>query len=251
MPGIDDLVVAAGQDEHSMICWVGVRDDPAQHRPLAGIDPAREGPAAGNDVAAIDRARLARREDQRGGDQHVRVRPPDFVLHLRLEQREHPVVGEQIGQVPGAGRAGTGDNGAEIDENAVIELRTADAGRLEHAEEPVLVERGLGLGRETPQRLRRSGAFAQTRQQSFGPLQNRVSRIGTLGIRGNPRARHPDDPSSCFRSRFRPLSWKSPRAGFGSMPLCGDWHCRASRFAGRGRRGPPPAQARSCDRWSE
>ena len=167
-----------------MLGRVGLRHDPAQHRPLAGIDPAREGPAAGNDVATIDRARLARREDQRGRDQHVRVRPPDFVLHLRLEEREHPVVGEQIGQVPGAGRAGTGDDGAEIDEDAVVELRTADAGRLEHAEEPVLVERGLGLGRQTPQRLRRSGAFAQARQQSLGPLQNRVSRIGTVGIRG-------------------------------------------------------------------
>ena len=93
-------------------------------------------------------------------------------------------MGEQIGQVPGAGRAGTGDDGAEIDEDAVVELRTADAGRLEHAEEPVLVERGLGLGRQTAQRLRRGGAFAQARQQSLGPLQNRVSRIGARGIRG-------------------------------------------------------------------
>ena len=101
--------------------------------------------------------------------------------HLRREERQHPMVAQEVGQVPGAGRAGTGDGRAEIHEDAVVELGAADARRLQHPEEPVLVKCGLGFRRQAPQVLGRSGALAQAWQQGLGPLQNRLALAGARG----------------------------------------------------------------------
>ena len=235
-----------------MLWRIGVCDDPAQHRPLAGIDPAREGPAAGNDVATIDRARLARREDQRGGDQHVRVRPPDFVLHPRLEEREHPVVGEQIGQVPGAGRAGTGYDGAEIDENAIVELahrRRGPAGARGRARSRGTQPRSRPADGAAPRSRRRvrAGSATVPRPAAEPRLAHRrtvgIRSIRARGIRTIRRHAFVHDAARCRGKARGQGSALCPFAEFGTVGR--------PRFAGRGQRGPPQAQARSCGRWSE
>src|SRR5439155_22350630 len=102
VPVVDDRVVFARQQEHSVLADLGLASyDTAEHVPCARIDTAREGPTPAQAITARDAPRLSRGEHHRRGDQYVTVRAPDLVLAHDRPEREHPVVHRVVGPVPG------------------------------------------------------------------------------------------------------------------------------------------------------
>ena len=86
-----------------------------EHVPVGDVDAAGEIPAPADDEAARRPClRAALREGDARGDQRLRVRAPDFLLRALVVQREHPVVDQQVADVPAGGGAAARELGGEI-----------------------------------------------------------------------------------------------------------------------------------------
>ena len=140
-----------------------------EHVPFAGVDSARERPAAGEGVAALHFFRLAGGKDERGGDQRVGRCAPDLVLRLGREHAEHQVMRQEVDEVPRARRAGARQQRAELDHGDEIELRAADAFRLMNTQQLRVVKVAQRLLGNAPQLFAARRALAQHRQQPLRP----------------------------------------------------------------------------------
>ena len=140
----------------------------AQHVPVGIVDARRERPASRHLPAAVDLAAAAAGEGERGGDQHVERGVPQLVLRLGREVAQHPVMAAEIADVPCRRRAGARQRGADIDEDADIELGPADALGLGEAEQAEIVQVALGLVGQAAQLLAGLGAGRQCRRKLVG-----------------------------------------------------------------------------------
>ena len=175
MPGVDDLVLRAMAERETVIDRRAVfafTHDEAQHVPVGIVDAGRERPAAGHFPATVDLGPRAAWKGERRRDQGVGRDVPDLVLDARIAVAQHPVMAGQVAEVPGGRGADLGELGADIDEDADIELRAADAARLRDPEQPHLVQVLLGLVGQSPQLLAGLGALGQPRLQRARPRQH-------------------------------------------------------------------------------
>ena len=171
VPGVDDAVVARGQQEHAVIGKLAVRrGDPAQHRPRAGVDAAGELPAAGEAIAAGDARGLARREHERGADERGVVSLPDFVLRFARPQREHEVVVGEVRRDPRGRAAAAPEYRGDAHDRVVRQLEAADSARLEDAKEPARVQVLDRFVRYAAQLLGRARARGQHRHELPGAI---------------------------------------------------------------------------------
>ena len=130
----------------------------AQHVPVGIVDARGERPASRHLPAAVDLAAAAAGEGERGGDQHVERGVPQLVLRLGREVAQHPVMAAEIADVPCRRRADARQRGADIDEDADIELGPADAAWLHEAEQARVVQVALGVVGQAAQLLAGLGA---------------------------------------------------------------------------------------------
>ena len=84
-------------------------------------------------MAAIDLATLAAWESQRCRDQYIRRYIPELILSLRREVSEHPVMRGEVAHIPRRRGAHLGDLGADIYEDADVEIGAADPRGLDDA----------------------------------------------------------------------------------------------------------------------
>ena len=84
------------------------------------------------------------------------------------------MVAGEIADVPGGRRADAGDLGADIDEDADIEIGAADPGGLGDAEQAGFVQVALGLVGQPPQLLALLGPCGDLRHQAPRPLEHFV-----------------------------------------------------------------------------
>jgi hypothetical protein len=78
----------------------------------------------------------------------------------------------EIADVPRRRRADPGQDGADVDEDADVEIGAADPRRLHDPEQAGLVQVALGVVRQPAQPLAGLGAFGQARQQTPRPLEH-------------------------------------------------------------------------------
>ncbi len=198
VPGVDDLVLRAVDDGEALVdrrAVVLLAHHEGQHVPVGIVDARRQWPAAVDLVAALDLAAATRREGERGGDQRVDRLAPDLLLDARIPVGQHPVMAGEIADVPGGRRADAGDFGADVDEDADIELGAADAGRLAHAKQAGGMQVALGLVGHAAQLLAGLGPFGEPRHQGAGTLEHfLVAHAGERdGLAGQGRRRRPVD----------------------------------------------------------
>ncbi len=89
----------------------------------------------------------------------------------------------EVSEVPRGRRADSCNLGADIDENADIELGTADTGWLGDAEESGGVQFALSFVRQSAQAFAFRGAFGDLRREAAGALDHFI--VADLGER-NP-----------------------------------------------------------------
>ena len=161
------------QQEDAVLDAVGLvvgLDHGGEHVPFAGLHARRERPVAAQRVAALGPAGAAGGKDERRSDQRVDVLAPHRFLRARIEHAEHPVMAGEIGEIPRHRRIGLSQRIGAIDQRDVIELRAADALRLQDPEQTGVVQIALGFRRQAAQRLGPGGALAQFRDQRAGAL---------------------------------------------------------------------------------
>jgi hypothetical protein len=154
----------------------GTLDHGAEERPVAGVDAARERPAAVEPPAAVDLLGAARRIDQRRADDGVGILVPYRVLAVGRKHRQHPVVDGIVGPHPGGRGAGGADYLADVDEQTEVELEPADARRLDDAHQPGAAQVVDGVGVDVAQLFGIGRALAQGRRDLAGARDHFVPR---------------------------------------------------------------------------
>ena len=180
VPVVDDHEVLARHHAHEVVDdLVAVLDDAGELVPGRGIHARGEIPVARQHDAAVDLATAALRVGDAGGDDGVRVLAPHFLLRLRVEEREHPVVDRQVANVPGDRGIAAADDLGHVEHRHEIQLHAAEPPGLQDAQHAGLVQQRKDLGGELPRRLRRGGEFPQFRYQPVSAAQGLlVTHIG-------------------------------------------------------------------------
>ena len=218
VPGVDDLVVGLRHHAEPRVDrLVAVEHRGGEHVPVRIVDAGGERPAAADDESAVDLARAAGRERDRGRDQRVRVRVPDLVLGVGMVVAEDPVVAAEIADVPGGRRAAARDHVDDVDERHERQLHPAERFRLMEPEQPGLVQQLLVLAREHAGVFRRLRALAQHRHYRARPphrfvvidageiaarLRQRADETGRV-VHGVLRQQSAEIRSTCRRSGNR------------------------------------------------
>ena len=208
VPRVDDLVVALGHQAQPPVerrLAVVAVDGDGEHVPLGVVDARGERPAPAHHEAAVGAPRPPGGERDGGGHERVGVGVPHLVLRLGVVEREDPVVGAQVADVPRGGRAAAPELGHDVHHGHEGQLHAAEGLRLMEAEQAGLVQKLLVVAQEdagvlAPLARARAG-WARWRGRGASPRRSRrrKSRGGSPGA-GCPR---PSCPPS-------PRSWPSP-----------------------------------------
>ena len=181
VPGVDDLVIALGQQEGAVFGRAaGFREDQrAQENPVAMLAAGGEAPLAGQVEAAIGLLDLADRLVGRR-DQDARILGPDIFLRLEREQAHLQRMNADDAQHPGAGHAALGDGDLHLEEDVGFHLEAAPALGLQNVEEAGFLEIADGFVRDLAGCLAGLRPFAQHRDHGLGARnQGRGVRIDT------------------------------------------------------------------------
>ena len=156
LPVVVDLVVLprheAPHERGHLVGPAGGRTMPSIAQ-LAWFEPARERPATGHPVPAVDPLErpLGRRERRR--HHHVGVVAPHLLLRLLREEAHQPEVAGDEAEHPARRRVALGDLGDDLGHGLGAQLGTAPVRRLVDAHQPAGDELRHGLVGDAAQRL--------------------------------------------------------------------------------------------------